>query len=1030
MDGKSMRYNHESYLPIGAFQPILGRMTLHGGGGGFISDFVDSVSDFIAPVTDVINDVIIQPASDVFAASDDYITQPITAPISQLTSALDDAVIQPITEPISDVGVAIDDAVAEVIPGGWGTIAQVAAAVATAGQSTLVQAAAAAAAAGGSKFQKDKDLKSALEAAAIAGGTAGVTQGVGKEFGLGNLGKAGLSAGLSGGVDYAKTGDINSALRAGAQAGAMSYGGAKLGEYTAPYFNELKGDFGKYLQEKGLNLSKSAIPSTVNLDPDLGMPGEVSGPQNFYPDAAPALSGELQMTDSGEFINKNPDIQNTDFIPKKIELTPDLRIREDILNQANLDAAYTPDSQYINQDAQGYDKIKFKDDPYRYLASRGVEGKDYVINKATGAVDYLTDTPLSQMPGDLYNKVKDLKAKDLALLGTAAYGLSSLGGGSEQGKSQAQIDEEEEAKRVYTYGTSTPSGSNYLLKNRINADNVYSNAAGYRPLNRYADGGDVQNYGIGGRVSDAFTRVAQPFEKAVLRPIGEAVPFIKDLAPYAGIAAGAMMGNPAMAAGIGGIASGFGKPGGFDMKRALMGGIAAYGMSNLVGGLEAAGQTPLTDSAALPFESYPDPQNQAGGFYGPSGQTNQLPATNQTFRSPEAVQKGIGNLLENSNTPAYKNAMSTFTKNAGIYNAGVPLIMGTTGMMGVDEGNALKQEYDSSLMAQQAEEANFNARILAGKKRAQQAVSENPYRFAMGGAIDDEYGGDNMNTVNGNMQNGFISYADGGPVTNKEDIDYMVQIENNRREVDPMSDERYAGLLKQNQDYLSTKYGNIYNQPTPQPVAPPVTVAPSVEPTPLTGAVAPPPPPPPPPPTVAPPPLDIETVRANANRALDMSEEVQNNIRDSSRAVEKAQELIGTASATPPPPVYKSPNATPAGQYMVRNPYGPEPLNAANIYEYQKKKQRGYAEGGIPRFLSGGGDGMSDSIKANIEGTQEARLADGEFVIPADVVSHLGNGSSKAGAKQLYDMMDRVRKARTGNQKQGRQIKPTKLMPV
>ena len=90
----------------------------------------------------------------------------------------------------------------------------------------------------------------------------------------------------------------------------------------------------------------------------------------------------------------------------------------------------------------------------------------------------------------------------------------------------------------------------------------------------------------------------------------------------------------------------------------------------------------------------------------------------------------------------------------------------------------------------------------------------------------------------------------------------------------------------------------------------------------------------------------------------------------------------------------------------------------------------GYAEGGVPRFLSGGGDGMSDSIKANINGTQEARLADGEFVIPADVVSHLGNGSSKAGAKQLYAMMDRVRQARTGNSKQGREITPTKFMPV
>jgi hypothetical protein len=90
----------------------------------------------------------------------------------------------------------------------------------------------------------------------------------------------------------------------------------------------------------------------------------------------------------------------------------------------------------------------------------------------------------------------------------------------------------------------------------------------------------------------------------------------------------------------------------------------------------------------------------------------------------------------------------------------------------------------------------------------------------------------------------------------------------------------------------------------------------------------------------------------------------------------------------------------------------------------------GYARGGEPRFLSGGGDGMSDSIRASIDGKQEARLADGEFVIPADVVSHLGNGSSKAGAKQLHAMMNRIRKARTGNPKQGKQINPVKLMPA
>ncbi len=91
----------------------------------------------------------------------------------------------------------------------------------------------------------------------------------------------------------------------------------------------------------------------------------------------------------------------------------------------------------------------------------------------------------------------------------------------------------------------------------------------------------------------------------------------------------------------------------------------------------------------------------------------------------------------------------------------------------------------------------------------------------------------------------------------------------------------------------------------------------------------------------------------------------------------------------------------------------------------------GLAKGGMPpRYIDGPGDGMSDSVKASIGGIQEARLADGEFVIPADVVSHLGNGSSKAGAKQLYAMMDRVRKARTGTKKQGKEIKPTKFMPA
>ena len=86
-----------------------------------------------------------------------------------------------------------------------------------------------------------------------------------------------------------------------------------------------------------------------------------------------------------------------------------------------------------------------------------------------------------------------------------------------------------------------------------------------------------------------------------------------------------------------------------------------------------------------------------------------------------------------------------------------------------------------------------------------------------------------------------------------------------------------------------------------------------------------------------------------------------------------------------------------------------------------------YSDGG--QLLKGPGDGMSDHIPATIGGKQPARLADGEFVIPADVVSHLGNGSTDAGAKHLYKMMDKIRRARTGNPKQGKKINADKFLP-
>ena len=119
---------------------------------------------------------------------------------------------------------------------------------------------------------------------------------------------------------------------------------------------------------------------------------------------------------------------------------------------------------------------------------------------------------------------------------------------------------------------------------------------------------------------------------------------------------------------------------------------------------------------------------------------------------------------------------------------------------------------------------------------------------------------------------------------------------------------------------------------------------------------------------------------------------------------------------------------------LTRNPRSGAAVNPADGYNF------GFAGGGMaamPEYKAGGkllrgpGDGMSDDIPAVIrgKGIQRAALADGEFVIPADVVSHLGNGSTEAGAKKLYKMMDQIRAARTGKKKQAPRVNPDKYLP-
>lgn len=147
------------------------------------------------------------------------------------------------------------------------------------------------------------------------------------------------------------------------------------------------------------------------------------------------------------------------------------------------------------------------------------------------------------------------------------------------------------------------------------------------------------------------------------------------------------------------------------------------------------------------------------------------------------------------------------------------------------------------------------------------------------------------------------------------------------------------------------------------------------------------------------------------------------------------QAVANNTPAAPPPPapvVARMPwePVAPAAASTTTPTTPVTPLATPRAEDLAMNQTQNLAHGGIAgRYLQGNTDGMADKLPANIDGKQPAKLSHGEFVIPADVVSHLGNGNSEAGANKLYDMMAKVRKARTGNEKQGKEINPNNFMP-
>jgi hypothetical protein len=143
-----------------------------------------------------------------------------------------------------------------------------------------------------------------------------------------------------------------------------------------------------------------------------------------------------------------------------------------------------------------------------------------------------------------------------------------------------------------------------------------------------------------------------------------------------------------------------------------------------------------------------------------------------------------------------------------------------------------------------------------------------------------------------------------------------------------------------------------------------------------------------------------------------------------------AEQASGLQAAAQPAPA-PAPNPYAGKMNLAYAQQRPAPASGAGLPQIptQLNAQGGInmAEGGLAdagRYLQGETDGMADEIPSSIDGEQPAALSHGEFVIPADVVSHLGNGNSDAGAQKLYEMMDRIRQARTGTTEQGKEINP------
>lgn len=463
-------------------------------------------------------------------------------------------------------------------------------------------------------------------------------------------------------------------------------------------------------------------------------------PSYLTPEAQPYFSNEFPSLDTLPLEPPTPNVIDPLVTETNAQLAKDFATRypnfnptdTDLLNQIAqgqgvfpegsiaLPTSIAPETTLL-QDIQNGSKDALewaKENPY---SAAGILGAT-----ALGALGIMGKGPLAF----LGNVLGTAKKKDDTPTTPAPSGPSKPGTPGTPGK----LPINPKTGKPYGAGELDP---NYLLRNRINASNVYSGATGY--AKPFAQGGEVKHFGLGG-LSDSLTKVFQPIEKSVVQPIGRAVPILKDALPYAGMIAAPFIASPMAAAGVGALASGIGQ-GGFNFKRALMGGISAYGLSNLGGGVEAAGSlTPAAETAGVSIPT------EANNF----------------FRSPETMSQGLQNLAAGGDS--YKLAAANFATKAGMPSAAMS-IMGAAGVNAVNEGITQQNQANQAQAQADSTGAARQAKIDRQKKYAIDTMNKYPYQYAMGGqvdSVDDQTGISSQSPIQGMEHGGYLGYAAGG----------------------------------------------------------------------------------------------------------------------------------------------------------------------------------------------------------------------------------------------------------------------------